>query len=259
MKINKKHGFTLVELLVVVAIIALLVSILLPALAKAKAQAMTVVCAAKQRDILWAWTNYLGDNDGRIMPVWHGWSPYDIKWGWWLYLIKPYVDRVQWRADWSLADQDWTDKMFCPVKDGPIAALDTGGGPLTFGGFIGMNASLDGGWGVGVDEMPPSPFLGSFVAAPSLVVVVTDSRAHAYYWDPPAWGGYTSFAYRHGGQNSSNFALADGHVELTRTRARVDYYPDDGTDDAFPPKKYAYRPMESGLGHPRGNYDFIGE
>lgn len=258
METNQRDGFTLIELLVVVAIIAVLVSILLPALGRSRDQARTILCASKHGQLLLAWTYYADDHDGRIMPTWHGWSEEDIHGGWWVWVIKPYISKFKFRADHSLPDHSW-DKLFCPEKRGPIAELDTGGPPLATGGWIGINALLEGGWGVPVANAPPRPFLGSFVAAPSALVVFTDSRTHAYYWDPPAWGGYTSFAYRHRGHTSSNFAFADGHVELTRTRARIDYYPADGTDDAFPPKQYAYRPMESKLGHPRGSYDFIGE
>ncbi len=64
-----KRGFTLVELLVVIGIIALLISILLPALNKARQAALRVQCAANLRQIHMAFRFYANDNRNFLPPV----------------------------------------------------------------------------------------------------------------------------------------------------------------------------------------------
>ena len=56
-----RRGFTLIELLVVISIIALLVSILLPALQRARAAAKTAVCLSNLRQLNLACTMYVDD------------------------------------------------------------------------------------------------------------------------------------------------------------------------------------------------------
>ena len=68
MPASRRTGFTLVELLVVVAIIAILIGLLLPALAGGRKATRDVQCANNMRQLCTALVTYALNNRGRFPP-----------------------------------------------------------------------------------------------------------------------------------------------------------------------------------------------
>jgi prepilin-type N-terminal cleavage/methylation domain-containing protein/prepilin-type processing-associated H-X9-DG protein len=90
----KRNAFTLVELLVVIGIIAVLISILLPALSKARQAANQLVCSSNLKQLGNVFNFYVNDHQGSLPPgywasptypgggfKWYYYMPYTYKLG----------------------------------------------------------------------------------------------------------------------------------------------------------------------------------
>jgi len=88
----KSKGFTLIELLVVISIIAVLMSIMMPALNKVREQAKSTVCMTSMRNLSTACMTYAPDNNNQ--PPMSGSRDYNDKLSAWggNYPVAPYWD-----------------------------------------------------------------------------------------------------------------------------------------------------------------------
>jgi len=140
--VKKRSAFTLIELLVVVAIIALLISILLPAMSRARELSKRTVCTSNLKQI--GTGMYIYANDGDKFPVTSGYKANPPQAVYWLYrtVVPPTTGKPSPTADlWVLIRaNNATPKLFlCPsTSDVPDPAQDN---LAYFDFFSGVNLS----------------------------------------------------------------------------------------------------------------------
>jgi prepilin-type N-terminal cleavage/methylation domain-containing protein/prepilin-type processing-associated H-X9-DG protein len=80
-------GFTLVELLVVIAVIAILAGLLLPTLSRAKAKGQGIACLNNIRQLMLAWKMYPEDNNAKLVrnAAYNGIARYRADTGGWIH------------------------------------------------------------------------------------------------------------------------------------------------------------------------------
>jgi prepilin-type N-terminal cleavage/methylation domain-containing protein/prepilin-type processing-associated H-X9-DG protein len=99
---SQLRAFTLMEVLVTIAVIAVLAAILLPAFAQARESARQSVCVQHMRQVGQAFWMYLQDYDERLPDrrdlksvlgyrPWNTWPPSDPRCGWAAVVLEPYV------------------------------------------------------------------------------------------------------------------------------------------------------------------------
>ncbi len=210
-------GFTLVELLVVMVIIALLAALLLPALAKSRARAEGLTCAGNIRQLGLAWTLYADDNNDWLVNN-HG-VPETLS------RRQTWANNVE---DWEASDDNTNLVLLSDSKLGPFANRSTAiykcpadrepapNGPRIRS--MSMNA-LMGNPGELTNRFNPSYvqfFKKAALTSPSGLFVFLDEQADTLNdgffvnkLDDNAWGNLPG-SYHKG---AANLCFGDGHVE----------------------------------------------
>lgn len=228
----RRRGFTLVELLVVVGIIAVLIGMLMPALGRSRRQARAVVCLSNLRELSIVFHAYVTANKGKG-PAFSSHGPLDF--------LIPRNDRGTEPA-----------VAFCPEASdfGPLKSFGQydfgdGGARVAWSGWYAREPAVDAPWwglrgsSYGInrwtcagDQRAPSPWRALFVSSrtrhPDAVPVFADAAYPApgpMPTDTPPTNltapnhiengmliGMRSFCLsRHG--RAINIAFLDGHAD----------------------------------------------
>jgi prepilin-type N-terminal cleavage/methylation domain-containing protein/prepilin-type processing-associated H-X9-DG protein len=197
------RGFTLLELLVVVAIIGIIVSLMLPALHMAKQRAMRTKCASKLRQMYAANIAYAGDHGGKgVTNACCGLPPF------WFQDLGSYLTERE--------DDPCGPELRCPAGD----ATDLFGNTYDEGTWEGVDYGL-------IEAAV------NFIALedPKRTAMFLDSHGELTLINDAVFTGmmsaYAGKVLRHpgGDMGSMNVVFCDGHLELIHDAVYEDLVP----------------------------------
>ncbi|MEI8341913.1 MAG: type II secretion system protein [Verrucomicrobiota bacterium] len=213
---EKKRAFTLIELLTVIAIIAVLAALLFPAIKSARESANRVMCASNLKQLAAAGLMYIADHDGMAFANWMDLN--DLPNGGMMNYIYPNADPNNWPPNGTYEGT----VVACPSRQrGVTKKLPVyGGGTKDF--YLGAETYQDGGnnfWdgmgyarnnAINVNNLPNGKVPN--IAKPSKFMMFVD----ASNWND---GGNLApqlmrIAPRH--DDYANWVFWDGHVEYLK-------------------------------------------
>lgn len=193
-----KRAFSMVELLVIIGIIAILISLLMPALNHARQQAKQIQCASNLRQIGFVLLNYANANGGQLFPYDFGSNhlnnaPPDP---WPVYAFKPPIPNPP--------------IMICPADLNPVADHS----------YV-LNAHLEGRQNDLNKDIHYSTHVSGYSSSQIILMGEKVMDRNDYYMDRGDFAEGLVDAYKHGAKLGSNYLFVDLHVGLLAEKDAV--------------------------------------